>query len=251
MYSAKTYPLHYFRIAATAVALAGAAAVGSAQQIASSSLPQEAMLSEVPVIAATPVSSALPDAPSSVLMPGESSSSTSAGVPNFGVGYQEPGTVAKGQIVPPGKQIAPAHAITIPAGWQAARLTPRGKFAASLVESYSWQSIAGYVVAGGYSQVTDGQPNYGADPGRGLPPNNESDGETFGKRVGAAALRGTTENILADGLLASAFHEDPRYYIEGDSYGFFHRLFYSVTRPLVTQSDSGRVTEKNRRWKNP
>ena len=35
------------------------------------------------------------------------------------------------------------------------------------------------------------------------------------------------------------FHEDPRYYVEGDGHNFFHRVFYSATRPLITQSDSG------------
>jgi hypothetical protein len=212
---------------AAASALAFTAMSASAQLVAPS-LTQEKLLSSVTDSTSAKVAADLPDAPSAVLAPAESSSSNSTADAGTLDIFQTPGGVSGGQIVPPGKQIAPAHAITIPAGWQAPPLTPRGKFAVALVESYSWESFAGYALAAGYSQVSDGQPNYSGGTG-----------EAFGKRLGAAALRGTSENLIADGLLAAAFHEDPRYYIEGDSYSFIHRLFYSVTRPLVTQSDSG------------
>jgi hypothetical protein len=199
----------------TATTLALAAMSVSAQQFIAPSFTQEKLLGSVSESSSVAAASALPDAPSAMIASAESSSS-SAGVSSFSGGMQAPGG-----------RIAPVHSMNIDAGWQAAQLKPRDKFIMSIQESVSWEGFAGYALSAGYSQATNGQPNYGGG------------GRAFGQRFGAAAARGASENIFADGVLAPIFHEDPRYYVEGDGHNFFHRVFYSATRPLITQSDSG------------
>jgi hypothetical protein len=92
------------------------------------------------------------------------------------------------------------------------------------------RSFVGYIVAAGYSQVVNNQPNYGVDRG------------AFGERLAAAAVRGASEDLLAGAVLAPKMHEDPRYYVEGRSYSPVHRAFYAITRTLVTRRDDGRDT---------
>jgi hypothetical protein len=42
--------------------------------------------------------------------------------------------------------------------------------------------------------------------------------------------------------MATAFHEDPRFYRMGPGRTFATRLAYAVTRPLITRTDGGRDT---------
>ena len=199
-------------------ALAFAAVSAGAQQLIAPSFTQQNLLSSVSGNSSAAAAATLPDAPSTVIAPAESSSSsaTAFAVPALGGSFQAPGG-----------QIAPRHDLNIGPGASGAHLTSHDKLVMSVEESVSWEGFAGYALSAAYAQATNGQPNYGEG------------GRAFGQRLGAAAARGASENIFADGILASAFHEDPRYYIEGDSHSFLHRVFYSATRPLITQSDSG------------
>jgi hypothetical protein len=115
----------------------------------------------------------------------------------------------------------------IPAGFQAQPLTARDKVNVTLRDIFSWESGVGFTLAAGYSQVTNGHPDYGSDKG------------AFGERLGAAAARDTSQDLFSGAIFAPILHEDPRYYVEGDSYGVVHRTLYAVTRPLITRSDSG------------
>jgi hypothetical protein len=78
--------------------------------------------------------------------------------------------------------------------------------------------------------VTNGSPNYGTDRG------------AFGRRLGDAVIRDTSEDILSDSVMSPLFREDPRYYRLGPSHNFFARLVYAGTRPLITRSDSGHAS---------
>jgi hypothetical protein len=118
----------------------------------------------------------------------------------------------------------------IPAGWRAQPLDRRQKLNVALRDLYTPQSLAGYVLAGGYSHLTDGQPNYGTNSA------------AFGKRVGAAFARDTSQAIFTDAIFAPLLHEDPRYYVQGPSYSLAHRAIYAVTRPLITRNDDGKST---------
>jgi hypothetical protein len=88
----------------------------------------------------------------------------------------------------------------------------------------------GWFASAGYSHESNSSPNYGTDRG------------AFGQRLGAAAIRGSSENIFGDSMMSNIFHEDPRYYQMGPAHNFFVRLIYSGTRPLFTRMDSGRAT---------
>ncbi len=113
---------------------------------------------------------------------------------------------------------------------RAQMITARDKVIIGLKGAYSPQNFGGIIVAAGYEQLRNGQPNYGTDRG------------AFGERLGAAGIRGTTQGVFTDSVFAPLLHEDPRYYVEGEQYGVFHRALYAVTRPVITRSDSGRRT---------
>ncbi len=118
----------------------------------------------------------------------------------------------------------------ISAGWTAQRLTARDKVLIGFRDSVTPFSFLAIIVSAGYSHVTNGEPNYGTDKG------------AFGQRLGATAIRDTSEDIFTDSVYAPLLHEDPRYYVEGPQHGFFQRIIYAATRPLITRTDSGRST---------
>jgi hypothetical protein len=130
---------------------------------------------------------------------------------------------------PRAERAASIHMKYIPAGWSVRKPLPaHDKVLLGFKDLYSPLTLSGDVLSAGYSHLTDGQPNYGVNSA------------AFGKRLGAAVLRDSTEGIFTDAVFAPLLHEDPRYYVEGPQYGFFHRTLYAVTRPLVTRTDSGR-----------
>ena len=124
-----------------------------------------------------------------------------------------------------------AHlAMTIAPNEIAQPMPVRDKVVGGLGDAVSLFAATGWVVSAGYSQLTNGSPNYGTDKG------------AFGQRLGAAALRNVSEDILADCLFAPVLHQDPRYYIMGRGHNFFKRAVYAGTRVLISRTDSGRTT---------
>jgi hypothetical protein len=109
-------------------------------------------------------------------------------------------------------------------------LSARDKVMIGLKHSYSPMNFGGMFAAAGYEQLRNSEPNYGTDRG------------AFGERLGAAAIRDTTQGVFTDAVYAPLLHEDPRYYVEGSQYGIVHRALYALTRPLITRTDSGRKT---------
>jgi len=127
-------------------------------------------------------------------------------------------------------RMAPLSTKYIPAGWTAQPLTAHDKVVLGLKDAYSPFSFLGIIFSAGYSHALNGQPNYGTDRG------------AFGERLGATAIRDTSESIFTDAIFAPLLHEDPRYYVEGPQYNFFHRVIYAATRPIITRTDSGKET---------
>jgi hypothetical protein len=62
------------------------------------------------------------------------------------------------------------------------------------------------------------------------------------QRVGAATADLTTQNFFSDFVLASAFHEDPRYYRMGPGHSVMRRAAHAMSRLVITQTDSGNKT---------
>ena len=131
---------------------------------------------------------------------------------------------------PGGVQVAPLHRKYIMPDMRAQQISARDKIIIGLKGTYSLQNFSGIIVAAGYEQLRDGQPNYGTDRG------------AFGQRLGAAGIRGTSQGLFTDSVFAPLLHEDPRYYVQGKQHSFFHRALYAATRPVITRTDSGRRT---------
>ena len=99
-----------------------------------------------------------------------------------------------------------------------------------LGQSFTVFSLVGWAASAGYSQLTNGTPNYGTDSG------------AFGMRLGATALRATSQNIIGNAFFAPLFHEDPRYYKLGNGHNPVKRILYAATRAIVTKTDNGSPT---------
>jgi len=126
--------------------------------------------------------------------------------------------------------VAPIGWKHIPAGWVGQPLTARDKMELGARDLYSPSSMLGYVVTAGYEHAANGQPNFGTNLG------------AFGQQLGATVLRDSSEGIFTDAVFAPLLHQDPRYYVEGPQYSFFHRVAYAITRPFLTRTDDGRDT---------
>jgi hypothetical protein len=171
----------------------------------------------------------LPDAPGALLISSSSSSVdasvNSADPTEFSFDQPAQATVPKS---------TPKHALhmqmVIGPTEIADPMSAHDKVLAGLKDSVSLFSMAGWLGAAGWEQIWNDSPNYGTDAG------------AFGQRLGAAAIRGTSENIFSNCLFAPLFREDPRYYIMGKGHSFFKRLVYSGTRVLITRTDSGHAT---------
>jgi hypothetical protein len=167
----------------------------------------------------------LPDAPDSAVA-GVSSSvdaanhsiTASAGSGSIAVGAVEsmPEASPTQKFIRPG-QIAPD-------------LTGSDKVLLGLKNAFMPFEASGWFASAGYSQIMNSSPNYGTDRG------------AFGQRLGAAAVRDSSESIFSDSVMANFFHEDPRYYQMGPAHNFFVRLVYSGTRPIFTRMDSGHTS---------
>jgi hypothetical protein len=96
-------------------------------------------------------------------------------------------------------------------------------------DAFSPTSMLVWTLAAGYEQARDGSPNYGQN------------GVGFAKRVGAAALRDSSDGVFSDSIFAPIYHQDPRYYKIGNRRGVAYRSLYAITRPLITRTDGGRA----------
>jgi len=129
--------------------------------------------------------------------------------------------------------MAPMYSRVIPAGMATPQIHKWDKIELASRNLYSLSSIVSIVVSAGYSHVTNGQPNYGTDSG------------AFGQRVGAAAIRDSSQAFLSNGPLAVWLHQDPRYFALGNHYSLGKRLIYAISRPLITRSSSDGHPEFN------
>lgn len=134
---------------------------------------------------------------------------------------------AAGQATP---NVAPKLTKYIPSGWTAQHITARDKVLLGLRDLYSPLNFLAMIASAGYEQALNGEPNYGTDRG------------AFGQRLGAAAIRESTQGLFTDSVLSPIFREDPRYYVRGSGHNFFGRTLYAVTRPIVTRTDGGHST---------
>ncbi len=83
------------------------------------------------------------------------------------------------------------------------------------------------------SQLTRSAPLYGKHPWK---------RGAFPKRFAATVTDDITQNFFADFLLASAFHQDTRYYRMGPTRKLWPRIGYAISRAVITRTDAGDPT---------
>lgn len=106
-------------------------------------------------------------------------------------------------------------------------LTTRQKYAVVVRGSFDYIQYPWYAFLSGISQADDSEPGFGQG------------WQGYGKRFGSALADGTIENFMTGAILPSLLHQDPRFFQSGHG-TFTHRMFYAVSRNVITRGDSGK-----------
>jgi len=117
--------------------------------------------------------------------------------------------------------------LTLENAGQVPPLTTKQKYAVVTRGSFDYVVYPWYAFLSGISQAEDSEPGYGQGAAG------------YGKRFGAAFADGTIENYFTGAILPSLLHQDPRYFQSGTG-SFWHRTWYSMSRNLITRTDSGK-----------
>jgi hypothetical protein len=105
-------------------------------------------------------------------------------------------------------------------------LSPWQKFKLAANNSVSLATIAAALTGSAFGQAINSPAGYGQG------------GEGYAKRFGADMARSASANLFGTFMIASAFHEDPRFYVK-KHYSFKQSVKYAAVRIVVTRSDSG------------
>jgi hypothetical protein len=170
---------------------------------ATPSILAQVSLHEEPAIEAR---ASLPDAPGSLLF-------SDSAAPASLLDAAQP-TAAGGPTAPRHHRIIKANEIAQP-------LEAKDKFVMAFRGVAGITTVAGSLFSAGWGQLNDSRPHYGTDSG------------AFGERLGASALNGASRAFFSYGVYASLFHQDPRYYIMGETHTFKQRAIYSATRVVL------------------
>lgn len=122
---------------------------------------------------------------------------------------------------------APKYHRTVHPDERAYPLTPMDKLKLSLLSRLTPGEAASTVFGAAWSQARNSRPNYGTDSG------------AFGERMGALAIKQTSQAFFSYGVFPALLHQDPRYYILGDTKPFGRRIAYSAVTVVITQNDQG------------
>jgi hypothetical protein len=105
-------------------------------------------------------------------------------------------------------------------------LSPGQKLELAARNSISLAALVGAGVGAGVNQARNSPAGYGQGA------------EGYGKRFGAGMARNASSQVFGTFLLASALHQDPRFYVKGHL-NFGESIKYSIRRVFITRSDSG------------
>jgi len=105
-------------------------------------------------------------------------------------------------------------------------LTPAEKMKVSLDDSFD---PSAFLVAGIFAGISMAERQY-TSFGTGA--------QGFGKYYGGAFADQAIGNIMTEGLLPIALHQDPRYFVKGTG-GFWKRSEYAISREFITRGDDG------------
>jgi hypothetical protein len=105
--------------------------------------------------------------------------------------------------------------------------TTREKWNHFVHETVSPLTFGGGTFNAAFSQVTNTDPKYGVNR------------VAFGERLGASIADIASQNFFGDFMVASALHEDPRYFRKGEGHPLLYRAGYAISRALVIRRDDG------------
>jgi hypothetical protein len=105
-------------------------------------------------------------------------------------------------------------------------MTSWQKFKLAANNSVSLSTMGEALIGSAYNQATDRPSGYH----QGL--------EGYGKRVGSGLARSASDNLFGTFLLASALHQDPRFFVKRNL-SFKESAKYAAVRLVYTSSDSG------------
>ena len=111
--------------------------------------------------------------------------------------------------------------------YDAAPLTRRQKYSLAFHDTFDPVSFIGTGVAAGIEQANNSFAGYGQGAAG------------YGKRYAASFGDGLFSNYLSHAVLASLFHQDPRYFYQGSGSNK-SRLEHAVSFAVILRSDSGR-----------
>ena len=138
-----------------------------------------------------------------------------------------------GQVQPDSKQMtfaaptpARKYAQVIEPGQTPYRLTGADKLKLSFIEAARPITIIPSLYSAGYEQIFETDPQYGHDAG------------AFGEKFGASMLRRASIRVFSDGVFATAFHQDPRYYRTAEG-SVVHRSLMAMSQAVVRRGDDG------------
>ncbi len=101
-----------------------------------------------------------------------------------------------------------------------------GKFKLAANNSVAVPTISAALIGAGFGQAIDSPSGY------------HQGAEGYAKRFGADMARASSDNMFGNFLLASALHQDPRFYVK-KNLSFGKSVEYAALRVLYTRSDSG------------
>lgn len=107
-----------------------------------------------------------------------------------------------------------------------APLSPGQKLKLAVNNSVSLSAFVAANLSAGVNEVHDEPAAYGEGIGG------------YGKRLGAAMARRSSSQVLGTFLLASALHQDPRFFVRNDL-GLGGSIKYAIRRVFITRGDSG------------
>ena len=166
---------------------------------------------------------ALPDSPGALLRASGSASTDSTAADTSDAPVVPTRNLESTAIMVPARKY---HRVVRPYE-EAGPLSGFDKIELSLANRATVGEALGTTISAGWSQWRDSRPHYGTDA------------DAFEKRLGALALKQTSQSIFAYGIYAAAFHDDPRYYVMGPTMKPVQRAIYSAERTIMTQKDDG------------
>jgi hypothetical protein len=105
-------------------------------------------------------------------------------------------------------------------------LSPEEKFKLAVNNSVALSSWVAAALSAGINQAYDEPKGYGQGA------------EGYGKRYGAAMARRASSQLFGTFMLASALHQDPRFFVRHDL-GVGGSIKYAIRRVFITRKDSG------------